>query len=138
MCECKQVNLYSCTGSCNLSCKCTTFVIGWAFITILKYLVSQNESDGGDWEGKASASLSCFVCCSLHLLSVVATYCAVCSPLPFSFMFLTCIYLTFDFCNFIIRLNFVSDIWKFYISVAAEKSVLCCIPQNYFTQFRSK
>jgi len=31
-------------------------VMGWDFITIWTYLVSQNESDGGDWEGKASVA----------------------------------------------------------------------------------
>lgn len=72
--------MYNCNGSCSLACNCTVFVLGWVFIFIWKYLVSQNESDGGDWEGKASSALSCFVCCSLHLPSVV------CSPLPFSYL----------------------------------------------------
>jgi hypothetical protein len=55
----------------------------------MKYLVSQNESDGGDWEGKASAALSSFWVLFTALLNVVATYCAPCgSRLPFSSMFL--------------------------------------------------
>lgn len=60
-------------------------VMGWDFITILTYLVSQNESDGGDWEGKASVASSCSVFYALHLLRVVAPCWAVWKPFP-SFM----------------------------------------------------
>jgi hypothetical protein len=52
-------------------------VLGWDLITIWKYLVSQNESDGGEWEGKASVASDCSVCCALHLLIVVETCCSV-------------------------------------------------------------
>jgi hypothetical protein len=66
-------------------------VMGWDLITIWKYLVSQNESDGGEWESKASVASDCSVCCALHLLIVVETCCAVWSPPPplYLAMFLT-------------------------------------------------
>lgn len=57
-------------------------VIGWDFITMWTYLVSQNESDGGDWEGKASVASGCSVFYALHLLRVVATCWAVWRPFP--------------------------------------------------------
>ena len=60
-------------------------VIGWDFITMWTYLVSQNESDGGDWEGKASVASNCSVFYALHLCRVVATCWAVWKPFP-SFM----------------------------------------------------
>jgi hypothetical protein len=55
-------------------------VMGWDFITIWMYLVSQNESDGGDWEGKASVASICSVFYALYLLRVVATCWAVWGP----------------------------------------------------------
>jgi len=39
-------------------------VMGWDFITMWTYLVSQNESDGGDWEGKASVASICSLLCT--------------------------------------------------------------------------
>lgn len=45
-------------------------VIGWDFITMWTYLVSQNESDGGDWEGKASVASGCSIFYALHLLKL--------------------------------------------------------------------
>jgi hypothetical protein len=57
-------------------------VMGWDFITMWMYFISQNESDGGDWESKASVASSCSVFYALHLLRVVAACWAVWSPFP--------------------------------------------------------
>lgn len=95
-------------------------VMGWDFITIWTYLVSQNESDGGDWEGKASVASSCFVFYALHLLGVVATCWAVWRPF-LSFM-----------CPVHIVLAVV--VYNFCKSLNVGKICVCCHLHQFGTE----
>jgi hypothetical protein len=49
------------------------YVMGWDFITMWTYLVSQNESDGGDWEGKVS--VASVALCYMHSICLVVVTC---------------------------------------------------------------